>query len=41
MIEKGDYTNIPKLFGQTSDTRKTLKAEADRQAREAALQNNK
>ena len=38
MIEKGDYTNIPKLFGQTSDTRKTLKAEADRQA---ALQNNK
>jgi hypothetical protein len=41
MIEKGDYTNIPKLFGQPSDTRKTLKAEADRQAREAALQNNK
>jgi hypothetical protein len=38
MIEKGDYTNIPKLFGQTSDTRKTLKAEADRVA---ALQNNK
>jgi len=31
MIEKGDYTNIPKLFGQTSDTRRTLK-EADRQA---------
>jgi hypothetical protein len=38
MIEKGDYTNIPKLFGQTSDTRKTLKAE---EARQAALQNNK
>jgi hypothetical protein len=31
MIEKGDYTNIPKLFGQPSDTRRTLK-EADRQA---------
>jgi hypothetical protein len=30
MIEKGDYTNIPKLFGQTSDTRKTLKAEEAR-----------
>jgi hypothetical protein len=38
MIEKGDYTNIPKLFGQPSDTRKTLKAE---EARQAALQNNK
>ena len=36
MIEKGDYTNIPKLFGQPSDTRRVLKAEADRQAREAA-----
>jgi len=36
MIQEGDYTNIPKLFGQPSDTRKTLKAEADRQAREAA-----
>jgi hypothetical protein len=35
MIEKGDYTNIPKLFGQTSDTRRTIK-EADRQAKEAA-----
>ena len=35
MIEKGDYTNIPKLFGQPSDTRRTLK-EADRQAKEAA-----
>lgn len=32
MIEKGDYTNIPKLFGQPSDTRRVLKAEADRQA---------
>jgi hypothetical protein len=41
MIQEGDYTNIPKLFGQPSDTRRTLKAEADRQAREAALQNNK
>lgn len=30
MIEKGDYTNIPKLFGQPSDTRKTLKAEEAR-----------
>lgn len=30
MIEKGDYTNIPKLFGQTSDTRKTIKAEEAR-----------
>lgn len=30
MIEKGDYTNIPKLFGQTSDTRKILKAEEAR-----------
>jgi len=38
MIEKGDYTNIPKLFGQTSDTRKTIKAE---EARQAALQKNK
>jgi hypothetical protein len=38
MIEKGDYTNIPKLFGQPSDTRRTIKAEADRVA---ALQNNK
>jgi hypothetical protein len=38
MIEKGDYTNIPKLFGQTSDTRRTIKAE---EARQAALQNNK
>jgi hypothetical protein len=38
MIQEGDYTNIPKLFGQPSDTRKTLKAEADRVA---ALQNNK
>ena len=36
MIEKGDYTNMPKLFGQPSDTRRVLKAEADRQAREAA-----
>jgi hypothetical protein len=36
MIEKGDYTNIPKLFGQPSETRRVLKAEADRQAREAA-----
>ena len=35
MIEKGDYTNIPKLFGQPSDTRRTIK-EADRQAKEAA-----
>ena len=35
MIQEGDYTNIPKLFGQTSDTRRTLK-EADRQAKEAA-----
>lgn len=32
MIEKGDYTNIPKLFGQPSDTRRVLKEEADRQA---------
>jgi hypothetical protein len=31
MIQEGDYTNIPKLFGQPSDTRRTLK-EADRQA---------
>lgn len=38
MIEKGDYTNIPKLFGQPSDTRRVLKAEADTQA---ALKNNK
>jgi len=38
MIQEGDYTNIPKLFGQPSDTRRTIKAEADRQA---ALQNNK
>ncbi len=30
MIEKGDYTNIPKLFGQTSDTRRTIKAEEAR-----------
>jgi hypothetical protein len=36
MIQEGDYTNIPKLFGQPSDTRRTIKAEADRQAREAA-----
>lgn len=28
MIEKGDYTNMPKLFGQPSDTRRILKAEA-------------
>ena len=27
MIEKGDYTNIPKLFGQPSDTRRILKAD--------------
>lgn len=27
MIEKGDYTNIPKLFGQPSDTRRVLKAD--------------
>jgi len=26
MIEKGDYTNIPKLFGQPSNTRRVLKA---------------
>jgi len=32
MIEKGDYTNIPKLFGKPSDTRRVLKEEADRQA---------
>jgi len=38
MIQEGDYTNIPKLFGQTSDTRRTIKAEADKVA---ALQNNK
>jgi hypothetical protein len=31
MIQEGDYTNIPKLFGQPSDTRRTIKA-ADRQA---------
>ena len=30
MIEKGDYTNIPKLFGQTSNTRKILKEEEAR-----------
>jgi hypothetical protein len=35
MIQEGDYTNIPKLFGQPSDTRRTIK-EADRQAKEAA-----
>jgi len=35
MIEKGDYTNIPKLFGKPSDTRRVLKAEEDRKAREA------
>ena len=35
MIEKGDYTNIPKLFGQPSETRRVLKAEEDRKAREA------
>jgi len=29
MIEKGDYTNIPKLFGKPSDTRRVLKAEED------------
>ena len=34
MIEKGDYTNIPKLFGQPSDTRRVLKAEADRLAQQ-------
>ena len=27
MIEKGDYTNMPKLFGQPSDTRRVLKAD--------------
>ncbi len=27
MIEKGDYTNIPKLFGKPSDTRRVLKAD--------------
>jgi hypothetical protein len=35
MIQEGDYTNIPKLFGQPSDTRRTIK-EADRQAKETA-----
>lgn len=35
MIEKGDYTNMPKLFGQPSETRRVLKAEEDRKAREA------
>ena len=32
MIEKGDYTNIPKLFGQPSDTRRIIKEEEARQA---------
>ena len=34
MIEKGDYTNIPKLFGQPSDTRRVLKKEEERLAQQ-------
>jgi hypothetical protein len=34
MIEKGDYTNMPKLFGQPSDTRRVLKKEEDRLAQQ-------
>ena len=34
MIEKGDYTNMPKLFGQPSETRRVLKKEEDRLAQQ-------
>ncbi len=34
MIEKGDYTNIPKLFGKPSETRRVLKKEEERLAQQ-------